>query len=172
MTFVSNPNTRQHTIGLEIKDVVAGSWQRSSPRCQFMPLPSQMLVWCVFNQLFNRILAPYVVNLDLNQVNYGIGQGKRTLLSKTNRHLTRSRSTHTPQSEVEERCLGQVSASCWCSWRYVKRSTITFHLSESGVRSSGQIWIVSSLDEFGKSACGDPGWGCVSTGRAISTYQL
>jgi len=26
-------------------------------------------------QLFNRILAPYVENLDLNQVNYGIGQG-------------------------------------------------------------------------------------------------
>lgn len=26
-------------------------------------------------QLFNRILAPYVMNLDLNQVNYGIGQG-------------------------------------------------------------------------------------------------
>lgn len=26
-------------------------------------------------QLFNRILAPYVENLDMNQVNYGIGQG-------------------------------------------------------------------------------------------------
>jgi vacuolar protein sorting-associated protein 13A/C len=26
-------------------------------------------------KLFNRILAPYVENLDLNQVNYGIGQG-------------------------------------------------------------------------------------------------
>jgi len=34
----------------------------------------------IFDQLFNRILAPYVVNLDLNQVNYGIGQGKRTLV--------------------------------------------------------------------------------------------
>ncbi|KAF8974033.1 vacuolar protein sorting-associated protein 13 [Flammula alnicola] len=29
--------------------------------------------------LFNRILAPYVMNLDLNQVNYGIGQGQLTL---------------------------------------------------------------------------------------------
>ncbi|KAF8873711.1 vacuolar protein sorting-associated protein 13 [Gymnopilus junonius] len=28
----------------------------------------------VLNVLFNRILAPYVMNLDLNQVNYGIGQ--------------------------------------------------------------------------------------------------
>lgn len=27
-------------------------------------------------ELFNRILAPYVENLDLNQVNYGIAQGK------------------------------------------------------------------------------------------------
>ncbi|KAF7791866.1 hypothetical protein EIP86_002890 [Pleurotus ostreatoroseus] len=26
-------------------------------------------------QLFNRVLAPYVENLDMNQVNYGIGQG-------------------------------------------------------------------------------------------------
>ena len=26
-------------------------------------------------KLFNRILAPYVENLDMNQVNYGIGQG-------------------------------------------------------------------------------------------------
>ncbi|KAF9478514.1 vacuolar protein sorting-associated protein 13 [Pholiota conissans] len=33
----------------------------------------------VLNVLFNRILAPYVVNLDLNQVNYGIGQGQLTL---------------------------------------------------------------------------------------------
>ncbi|KAJ3917835.1 vacuolar protein sorting-associated protein 13 [Lentinula edodes] len=30
-------------------------------------------------QLFNRILAPYVENLDMNQVNYGIGQGQLTL---------------------------------------------------------------------------------------------
>ncbi|KAF8078623.1 vacuolar protein sorting-associated protein 13, partial [Lyophyllum atratum] len=30
-------------------------------------------------KLFNRILAPYVENLDLNQVNYGIGQGQLTL---------------------------------------------------------------------------------------------
>jgi vacuolar protein sorting-associated protein 13A/C len=29
----------------------------------------------VLNVLFNRILAPYVENLDMNQVNYGIGQG-------------------------------------------------------------------------------------------------
>ncbi|KAG6857563.1 hypothetical protein H0H87_000162 [Tephrocybe sp. NHM501043] len=36
----------------------------------------------VLNVLFNRILAPYVENLDLNQVNYGIGQGQLTL-----RHL-------------------------------------------------------------------------------------
>ncbi|PPQ64275.1 hypothetical protein CVT24_008413 [Panaeolus cyanescens] len=33
----------------------------------------------VLNVLFNRILAPYVMNLDLNQVNYGIGQGRLTL---------------------------------------------------------------------------------------------
>ncbi|KIK70982.1 hypothetical protein GYMLUDRAFT_33082 [Collybiopsis luxurians FD-317 M1] len=33
----------------------------------------------VLNILFNRILAPYVVNLDMNQVNYGIGQGQLTL---------------------------------------------------------------------------------------------
>jgi len=31
-------------------------------------------------QLFNRILAPYVENLDLNQVNYGIGQGKMSIV--------------------------------------------------------------------------------------------
>ncbi|XP_006454344.1 hypothetical protein AGABI2DRAFT_114096 [Agaricus bisporus var. bisporus H97] len=29
--------------------------------------------------LFNRVLAPYVENLDLDQVNYGIGQGQLTL---------------------------------------------------------------------------------------------
>ncbi|KAF8640890.1 hypothetical protein AX17_000538 [Amanita inopinata Kibby_2008] len=33
----------------------------------------------LLNLLFNRILAPYVENLDLNQVNYGIGQGQLTL---------------------------------------------------------------------------------------------
>ncbi|KAK7694663.1 hypothetical protein QCA50_001851 [Cerrena zonata] len=33
----------------------------------------------VLNILFNRILAPYVENLDMNQVNYGIGQGQLTL---------------------------------------------------------------------------------------------
>lgn len=33
----------------------------------------------VLQILFNRILAPYVENLDLNQVNYGIGQGQLTL---------------------------------------------------------------------------------------------
>ncbi|THH34126.1 hypothetical protein EUX98_g96 [Antrodiella citrinella] len=35
----------------------------------------------VLNILFNRILAPYVMNLDMNQVNYGIGQGQLTLRS-------------------------------------------------------------------------------------------
>ncbi|KAL0581607.1 Vacuolar protein sorting-associated protein 13 [Marasmius crinis-equi] len=30
----------------------------------------------VLNVVFNRILAPYVENLDMNQVNYGIGQGQ------------------------------------------------------------------------------------------------
>ncbi|KZT30580.1 vacuolar protein sorting-associated protein 13 [Neolentinus lepideus HHB14362 ss-1] len=29
----------------------------------------------VLNVVFNRVLAPYIENLDLNQVNYGIGQG-------------------------------------------------------------------------------------------------
>ena len=29
----------------------------------------------VCTQLFNRVLAPYVENLDMGQVNYGIGQG-------------------------------------------------------------------------------------------------
>ncbi|KAG7450519.1 vacuolar protein sorting-associated protein 13 [Guyanagaster necrorhizus] len=33
----------------------------------------------VLNVLFNRILAPYVENMDMNQVNYGIGQGQLTL---------------------------------------------------------------------------------------------
>ncbi|KAL1697196.1 hypothetical protein GGG16DRAFT_107114 [Schizophyllum commune] len=33
----------------------------------------------VLNVLFNRILAPYVENLDMNQVGYGIGQGQLTL---------------------------------------------------------------------------------------------
>lgn len=33
----------------------------------------------VLNILFNRILAPYVENLDMNQVSYGIGQGKISL---------------------------------------------------------------------------------------------
>ncbi|TFK77101.1 vacuolar protein sorting-associated protein 13 [Pluteus cervinus] len=33
----------------------------------------------VLNIIFNRILAPYIENLDLNQVNYGIGQGRITL---------------------------------------------------------------------------------------------
>ncbi|KAI0361599.1 vacuolar protein sorting-associated protein 13 [Trametes cingulata] len=33
----------------------------------------------VLNILFNRVLAPYVENLDMNQVNYGIGQGQITL---------------------------------------------------------------------------------------------
>lgn len=33
----------------------------------------------VLNVVFNRILAPYVENLDMNQVNYGIAQGQLTL---------------------------------------------------------------------------------------------
>ncbi|KAF4605212.1 hypothetical protein EYR40_003995 [Pleurotus pulmonarius] len=33
----------------------------------------------VLNRIFNRILAPYVENLDMNQLNYGIGQGQITL---------------------------------------------------------------------------------------------
>ncbi|KAG7099216.1 hypothetical protein E1B28_001083 [Marasmius oreades] len=33
----------------------------------------------ILNVVFNRILAPYVENLDMNQVNYGIGQGQLTL---------------------------------------------------------------------------------------------
>lgn len=33
----------------------------------------------VLNILFNRVLAPYVENLDMNQLNYGIGQGQVTL---------------------------------------------------------------------------------------------
>ncbi|KAF8846387.1 vacuolar protein sorting-associated protein 13 [Paxillus ammoniavirescens] len=33
----------------------------------------------VLNVLFNRVLAPYIENLDMNQVNYGIGQGQLTL---------------------------------------------------------------------------------------------
>ncbi|EIW86715.1 vacuolar protein sorting-associated protein 13 [Coniophora puteana RWD-64-598 SS2] len=33
----------------------------------------------VLNVVFNRILAPYIENLDMNQVNYGIGQGQLTL---------------------------------------------------------------------------------------------
>ncbi|KAI0321342.1 hypothetical protein OF83DRAFT_1274656 [Amylostereum chailletii] len=33
----------------------------------------------VLNVVFNRILAPYVENLDMNQVNYGIGQGQLML---------------------------------------------------------------------------------------------
>ncbi|KAF9044538.1 vacuolar protein sorting-associated protein 13 [Hymenopellis radicata] len=37
----------------------------------------------VLNVLFNRILAPYVENLDMNQVNYGIGQGQLTLRNLT-----------------------------------------------------------------------------------------
>ncbi|KAJ3800717.1 vacuolar protein sorting-associated protein 13 [Lentinula aff. detonsa] len=36
----------------------------------------------VLNILFNRILAPYVENLDMNQVNYGIGQGMALRLKK------------------------------------------------------------------------------------------
>ena len=35
----------------------------------------QTYVRLTFPQLFNRVLAPYVENLDMNQVNYGIGQG-------------------------------------------------------------------------------------------------
>ncbi|KAH9944371.1 vacuolar protein sorting-associated protein 13 [Epithele typhae] len=33
----------------------------------------------VLNILFNRVLAPYVENLDMNQLNFGIGQGQITL---------------------------------------------------------------------------------------------
>ncbi|KAA1471483.1 DUF1162-domain-containing protein [Dentipellis sp. KUC8613] len=33
----------------------------------------------ILNIVFNKILAPYVENLDMNQVNYGIGQGQLTL---------------------------------------------------------------------------------------------
>ncbi|KAH9937704.1 vacuolar protein sorting-associated protein 13 [Fomitopsis serialis] len=33
----------------------------------------------VLNIVFNRVLAPYVENLDMGQVNYGIGQGRVTL---------------------------------------------------------------------------------------------
>ncbi|KAL4070939.1 vacuolar protein sorting-associated protein 13 [Scleroderma citrinum] len=33
----------------------------------------------ILNVVFNRILAPYVENLDMNQVNYGIAQGQLTL---------------------------------------------------------------------------------------------
>ena len=41
-----------------------------------------LLAYCAFtnpHQLFNRVLAPYVENLDMNQVNYGIGQGETSL---------------------------------------------------------------------------------------------
>lgn len=54
--------------GKEVLNVVRPSSLRSSNR-NF-----------TFIQLFNRILAPYVENLDLNQVNYGIGQGKLSII--------------------------------------------------------------------------------------------
>ena len=41
-----------------------------------------LIAYCAFtdpHQLFNRVLAPYVENLDMNQVNYGIGQGETSL---------------------------------------------------------------------------------------------
>lgn len=41
------------------------------------------------SQLFNRILAPYVMNLDLNQVNYGIGQGQ-SVFSRREQHVDRN----------------------------------------------------------------------------------
>ncbi|KAJ7487596.1 vacuolar protein sorting-associated protein 13 [Mycena galericulata] len=40
----------------------------------------------VLNVLFNRILAPYVENLDMNQVNYGIGQGASKFPRKICQH--------------------------------------------------------------------------------------
>ena len=42
------------------------------------PVPTSCLI---APQLFNRVLAPYVENLDMNQVNYGIGQGPLRLIS-------------------------------------------------------------------------------------------
>jgi vacuolar protein sorting-associated protein 13A/C len=41
-------------------------------------------------QLFNRILAPYVENLDMNQVNYGIGQGASSHKTGRCQHLNAS----------------------------------------------------------------------------------
>lgn len=58
------------------------------------------------NQLFNRILAPYVENLDFNQVNYGIGQGMsdRPFLQTSN--LISHRSVDPSASAPEKGCTG------------------------------------------------------------------
>lgn len=44
-------------------------------------------------QLFNRILAPYVENLDMNQVNYGIGQGALAIECSLESYSPRAGST-------------------------------------------------------------------------------
>jgi hypothetical protein len=53
-------------------------------------------------QLFNRILAPYVLNLDMNQVNYGIGQGLLKPYPSFSQLTFGGRSNHAPQTAPQE----------------------------------------------------------------------
>lgn len=58
------------------------------------------------SKIFNRILAPYVENLDLNQVNYGIGQGTLTLFWLMPHSDLEPRSYHLEESKAQERSPG------------------------------------------------------------------
>lgn len=100
--------------GKEVLNVVRTNTPSETP-----PNPTQTR-----SQLFNRILAPYVVNLDMNQVNYGIGQG----ISRASRsgsepqfeiHAAYTRPTNATQTPAKEGRFGQVQAPGRCHRGYV-----------------------------------------------------
>jgi hypothetical protein len=72
----ASANTSASAVDQVPQNVVARPWQRSTECRTLSNLRSSWLVHLRALKLFNRILAPYVENLDMNQVNYGIGQGK------------------------------------------------------------------------------------------------
>jgi hypothetical protein len=69
------------------------------------------------NQLFNRILAPYVENLDFNQVNYGIGQGMSDQDPLQTPYLISHRPVDASKSAFEKGRIGQIQIACRCPRR-------------------------------------------------------
>lgn len=69
-------------LSLSSEDVVVRPGE-GGPQCG-EPFALRVIRYTLYSwnsKVFNRILAPYVENLDMNQVNYGIGQGQIILSS-------------------------------------------------------------------------------------------